>query len=176
MLHWHQDALQKKEPNLQFENCMLHWRQKAVPKKKNPSAAPAKCWPNLCSPKMLTETSDTNKNICIKMETKNSNKNTTKNFIYFDFNIKDWQGITDDDIKDWSGIYKCDVKLELLKMRQWFIANPDKTKKNYRRFIINWLNAENKGAKNGTDRKRDSGDTKPKRPSKYDGLDEVHTV
>jgi len=33
----------------------------------------------------------------------------------------------------------CHLKSELIKMREWLLANPDKKKKNYRRFIINWL-------------------------------------
>lgn len=47
-------------------------------------------------------------------------------------------------ISQWSGAYpNCDVKEELLKAREWLIANPKSAKKNYRRFMTNWLNRAN---------------------------------
>jgi len=35
---------------------------------------------------------------------------------------------------------RCDVLGELKKMDVWLVANPNRQKKNYARFIVNWLN------------------------------------
>ena len=52
-----------------------------------------------------------------------------------------WANIKEEDIKDWSETYPaCDIEMELKKMKQWILSNPAKgKKKNYRRFITNWL-------------------------------------
>jgi len=51
-----------------------------------------------------------------------------------------WENITDRDIKNWEDAYPaCQVKIEIKQMREWLISNPTKKKKNYRRFITNWL-------------------------------------
>jgi len=34
----------------------------------------------------------------------------------------------------------CDVLAELKKMDVWLVANPNRQKKNYARFVVNWLN------------------------------------
>jgi len=63
--------------------------------------------------------------------------------ITFNFETKKWENITSDDIQVWKDAYPaCDVKAELRKMRAWLLANPDKRKKNYKRFIINWLSRQ----------------------------------
>ena len=60
--------------------------------------------------------------------------------IYFDFDQRNFFNIKEEDITGWQEAYRaCDIKVELLKMREWLLANPDKAKKNYRRFITNWL-------------------------------------
>jgi len=52
-----------------------------------------------------------------------------------------WENITDKDIEDWEDAYPaCQVKIEIKQMRQWILSNLRKgRKKNYRRFITNWL-------------------------------------
>ena len=70
--------------------------------------------------------------------------------IYFDFEKRIWLNIDDKDIKAWEETYPaCDIKLCLNRMGEWLLANPEKKKTRYRRFIINWLN-----------RQQDSGGTK----------------
>lgn len=60
--------------------------------------------------------------------------------INFNFETLEWEMITASDIEGWQKAYPaCDISVELEKMKQWLIANPDKRKKNYRRFIVNWL-------------------------------------
>lgn len=63
-----------------------------------------------------------------------------KKEIHFDFEARKWINIKIEDKSGWLAAYPaCDIDLELYKMREWLLANPDKRKKNYRRFIVNWL-------------------------------------
>ncbi len=74
---------------------------------------------------------------------------TTVN-IYFNFESRGWENILEKDIKAWGKAYPaCDINLCLRRMAEWLLANPEKKKTKYRRFIINWLN-----------RQQDSGGTK----------------
>lgn len=67
-------------------------------------------------------------------------KEGRKEEIYFDFKERKFFNIKDEDIQGWQDAYPaCDVDSELRKMREWLLANPEKKKKNYRRFIVNWL-------------------------------------
>lgn len=51
------------------------------------------------------------------------------------FQVPEWR------ILEWEQLYApLNVRMELLKMHQWLEANPRRRKKNYHRFIINWLN------------------------------------
>ncbi len=60
--------------------------------------------------------------------------------ILFDFENREWLNIKIEDKSGWLAAYPaCDIEIELYKMREWLLANPDKRKKNYRRFIVNWL-------------------------------------
>jgi hypothetical protein len=53
---------------------------------------------------------------------------------------KMWEGIKNEDLDAWGNAYPAvDLDRELTKMHQWILANPDKMKKQWRRFIINWL-------------------------------------
>jgi hypothetical protein len=53
------------------------------------------------------------------------------------FSIAEWR------LMEWEQIYApLNVHGELLKMKEWLTANPRRRKKNYNRFIINWLNKE----------------------------------
>lgn len=65
--------------------------------------------------------------------------------IKFNFKEKKWQGIIDEDIERWKKTFP-DVDFEyhvFTKMVDWIILNPRKgRKKNYARFINNWLSDE----------------------------------
>ena len=65
--------------------------------------------------------------------------------IKFNFKEKKWRGITDEDLEHWKKTFP-DVDLEyhiFTKMVRWIILNPKKgRKKNYVRFINNWLSDE----------------------------------
>lgn len=71
--------------------------------------------------------------------------------IIFSFQDKKFKGITNEDITLWSETYPaCRIKSELLKMGDWLLSNPTKKKKNYRRFISNWLTrSQDKGGTKG---------------------------
>ena len=71
----------------------------------------------------------------------------TKEVVFFDFNKRKFLNITIEDKAGWLDAYPaCDIDQELRKMREWLLANPEKRKKNYRRFIVNWLvKAQDKG-------------------------------
>jgi len=50
------------------------------------------------------------------------------------FRIAEWR------LLEWEQAYApLNVAGELLKMKQWLDANPRRRKKNYNRFIVNWL-------------------------------------
>ena len=60
--------------------------------------------------------------------------------ICFSFNTKSWENISKEDMDGWRETYPaCNVEIELKKMREWLLSNPDKKKTQYRRFITNWL-------------------------------------
>ena len=91
---------------------------------------------------------DTNNNDN-NINNENNTRNTTarsdkslqaKAIINFTFETNKWENITSEDIDIWKEAYPaCDINLGLKQIRSWLIANPKKKKKNYRRFITNWL-------------------------------------
>jgi len=87
---------------------------------------------------------DSGVNNTIAPNRKNDSKPSSKPpKITFNFETKKWENITSDDIQIWKDAYPaCDVRAELRKMKAWLLANPDKRKKNYKRFIINWLSRQ----------------------------------
>jgi hypothetical protein len=97
------------------------------------------------APVTYLERPDTSRNGTERAETgspceHNRNKNRNKNLL-FNKNLKEWEGITEKDREGWKGAYPaCNIDLELKKMIEWIISNPEKGKKsNWRRFITNWL-------------------------------------
>jgi len=70
-----------------------------------------------------------------------------KEVVCFNFDKRKFLNITIEDKAGWLDAYPaCDIDQELRKMREWLLANPEKSKKNYRRFIVNWLvKAQDKG-------------------------------
>jgi hypothetical protein len=58
-----------------------------------------------------------------------------------------FENIKKEMLDKWIEAYpNCNVSLELKKMEAWLAANPDRLKKNYEKFIVNWL-ARAKGEK-----------------------------
>jgi hypothetical protein len=90
---------------------------------------------------------------------------SASNSLSFNKNLKEWEGITVEDKKRWKEAYPaCNIELELKKMIEWIISNPEKGKKsNWRRFITNWLmRQQDRGGTKGNQVKFD--------PKKYDFL------
>lgn len=71
--------------------------------------------------------------------------------INFNFDSKAFVNITDADKEAWKAAYPaCNIEIELNRMAAWLIANPDKRKIRYGRFIVNWLSrSQDKGGSNG---------------------------
>lgn len=61
--------------------------------------------------------------------------------ITFDYDIlKQFEGVTDKDKEDWRNAYpNVDLWTAFLQMAQWLLADKKRAKKNYRKFIVNWL-------------------------------------
>lgn len=69
--------------------------------------------------------------------------------ITFNFDLLKWEGITIDQVKLWESAFPdCDV-VDILtkKMPVWLDANPAKAHKykNWKRFIVGWLNRQQEG-------------------------------
>ncbi len=74
-------------------------------------------------------------------------KQNSKFRITFNEEKEKFEGITEKDIVRWKETYlACDIDHELKKMIDWLINNPKQRKKNYGRFISNWLSrAQDRG-------------------------------
>lgn len=60
--------------------------------------------------------------------------------IEYDFDGRKWDGIDEEQMAFWAKIYPAvDIRQELANMAGWLDGNPNKRKKNYKRFISGWL-------------------------------------
>lgn len=56
------------------------------------------------------------------------------------FDGEGWMGISDRDREAWTKAYPaCDIDRQVAAAAEWAKANPRKAKRNWRRFIVNWL-------------------------------------
>lgn len=65
--------------------------------------------------------------------------------INFNFETLKWEGITIEQVKFWESAYPEIDVVDVItkKMPPWLDANPQKAhKKNFKRFIVNWLSRE----------------------------------
>ena len=51
-------------------------------------------------------------------------------------------------LNKWKETFNCDVEAEIKKMEVWLSANPERRKKNYERFITNWLSKASEKSNN----------------------------
>ncbi len=71
---------------------------------------------------------------------KEKEKEKEKEKIIFEWQSGSFKNITDNDMQSWSEAYPAvDVQLAIKQAAQWLVANPTKSKKNYRRFLTNWF-------------------------------------
>jgi phage replication O-like protein O len=69
--------------------------------------------------------------------------------ITFNNQIFKFENIPKEKIEKWKEAFlNCNVDIEIKKMEAWLAANPAKHKKNYEKFIVNWLGRA-KGEENG---------------------------
>jgi len=85
--------------------------------------------------------------------------------IKFSFETQKWEGIEEEDIKRLKESYPaCDIQTELARMREWILANPQKRKKNWYRFIVNWLTrTQERGGTAGVQQKNEKKEDRLKR-------------
>ena len=78
------------------------------------------------------------------------NQSTEVHKITFNFDELRWENITVEQVKRWEIAYPDLDVIDILtkKMPVWMDANPQKAhKKNFKRFIINWLSSEHSSYK-----------------------------
>ena len=93
----------------------------------------------------LSKLIPTKENTTKENTTKENNMHGTK--IIFNNRTFKFENIPKEKIDKWKEAYLyCNVDLELKKMEAWLAANPERRKKNYEKFIVNWL-ARAKGEK-----------------------------
>jgi hypothetical protein len=107
-----------------------------------------------------------------KVNVKTDSSSLLLSSLIFSFSSLKWEGIKEEDKTGWKEAFPaCDIEAELMKMAEWLKANPEKRKKNYRKFIFNWLSRsqDRGGTQLGFIEK-----TKTKKssdgPSKFDGI------
>jgi len=92
-------------------------------------------------------TSPTKESITKENTTKENNMHGTK--IIFNNRTFKFENIPKEKIDKWKEAFlNCNVDIEIKKMEAWLAANPVKHKKNYEKFIVNWLGRA-KGEENG---------------------------
>ena len=76
-----------------------------------------------------------------RRDSKTSKKKTPDSCkVKIEFKEDSFEGISDWDLTAWTLAYPAlNIEGELRRAAQWLAANPERRKKNYRRFIINWL-------------------------------------
>lgn len=80
--------------------------------------------------------------LSLRLRKESNHKNTIED-IYFDFTEYSFKNIPEKLVSIWREAFPaCDINHELKKMTSWLIANPEKKKKNYKRFINNWLSKQ----------------------------------
>ncbi len=82
-----------------------------------------------------------NKKTCsVRNDPEDRLRSRPQSTISFSFENRVWENIDQKDLDGWALAYPAlNIQSELRKMGEWFLANPTKRRKNYRRFINAWL-------------------------------------
>jgi uncharacterized protein YdaU (DUF1376 family) len=65
---------------------------------------------------------------------------SARDAVTFDVETATFSGINDGMLKRWSEAYPAvDIRTTILRAAEWVVANPTQRKKNYNRFLTNWL-------------------------------------
>jgi len=76
----------------------------------------------------------------LKEKDKEKDKEKEKDRIAFVFDTGMFQNISDKQVEMWGQAYPAlEIETELAKASSWLKANPNKQKKNYQRFLVNWF-------------------------------------
>ena len=91
--------------------------------------------------KLQTGATNCNSNATVLQQTATQVQQTaTQSNVQFDFTNRIWTGITESDLKQWKAAFpSVDIETELKSAAQWAFDNPEKKKKNWRRFLTNWF-------------------------------------
>jgi len=77
------------------------------------------------------------------IRTSEKSKSQKKYSITFNETTKRLEGITPEDIQHWQETFPdVNIKAEIKKAEAWLDANPQKRKKNYKRFLVNWFSRQ----------------------------------
>ena len=95
-----------------------------------------------------TEGNDT-LNKTIKYNIKKEERNIKERKIIFNNKTFKFENIPKEKIDKWTEAFNLNIEQELKRMEAWLAANPNKRKKNYEKFIVNWLS---RGGKDGKSR------------------------
>lgn len=108
-----------------------------------------------------THTQKRNRNKDLKEKTTSSSPMKDKE-INYNFRLRKWEEITEDDKAKWREAYPAIViEEEISRAGEWLYANPKNRKKNYRRFLTNWFGRSQdrapraKGGNDGTGNTKD---------------------
>lgn len=85
---------------------------------------------------------------CNNTDKKKKKKNASLPSIHFDYETKQFSGITDADMADWQQLYpNVNIKFELDAMRQWLLEPSNPERDGNRSFINKWLKKVPKNSK-----------------------------
>lgn len=93
----------------------------------------------------VTETVNTKETVKETSKEINTSASTDKNRsmpkpVSYDFTTGLFRGVTDEMVATWQAMCPAiNVDREIIKAAQWLLANPAKRKKNYRKFLVNWI-------------------------------------
>lgn len=88
----------------------------------------------------VNDNDNDNDNVKSDVLSSTDKKGKEKKVVCFNYQKGEWENIAKEYITELKGIYpNLDMRKEFYKMKSWLIEHTDKPKKNFRSFIINWL-------------------------------------
>ncbi len=95
---------------------------------------------NLCTDAANAASLPTEKTDETALAVTHGSARTVKAEIQFNYNTGSLTGVSANDIADWERAYPAvDVRRNVAAAVEWLRANPQKRKKNLRRFLVNWM-------------------------------------
>ena len=93
---------------------------------------------------------DISNDISYEEEARRAARPHSKDYLSFNFEKMEFEGISEKDSADWKLMYPhIDLQVEILKATQWLKSNPSKSnKKNWRKYLTGWLGRTNDSIEN----------------------------